>query len=200
MYIIYKYLSIISPIHCWLSTWIKYELYRLRLHQLFFLNKYHKSGKSIWNYTMPHIAWPAMPRPSHGKEAAWKTSIASSWILSIRAALLAKKPISQGLPRSPKDSKVHWVASEFTYYAYIIYRINLMASSELKFETFWNIIPSLRGLHKQFVLILRQARGMAAIVEGRDETLTSWISQNIYRRRNYRKPYFLWLFSSKYDM
>ena len=31
------------------------------------------------------------------------------------------------------------------------------------------------GLHQQFVLILRQARGMAAIVEGRDETLTSWI-------------------------
>jgi hypothetical protein len=61
------------------------------------------------------------------------------------------------------------------------------------------IIPSLR-LHKQFVLILRQARGMAAIVEGRDETLTSWIKIGTFGEETTGNPTFLWLFSSKYDM
>jgi len=75
--------------------------------------------------------------------------------------------------------------------------------SHRKLEPFWTIIPSLRslrGLHKHFVLILRQARGMAAIVEGRDETLTSWDLSEHLQEKLQETLLFMFFFSSKYDM
>ena len=185
----------------------QFELYTSRLYMdapVSFFCRYHtlnmhKPGKLPLSSTFEsHHATPCMTLPCpavppHSLENEHSIQ-RSSFHWGRTPCQKHCKTSSQDLPNISRYSKIFqasWAPSESSELGICSEMLTSSAGPPVGKKPSFS--TQLRGLHQQFVLILCQARGMAAIVEGRDETLTLWI---IWIHRSIEEtPTFSWVFS-----